>query len=218
MKRIALFAAVAALSLPGLARAANYDLDGVHSSASFRVRHLAVSWVRGEFQKLSGTVSYDPKNVAATTVNASIDVSTINTRNADRDGHLKSPDFFDAAKFPTITFKSKKAEGAPGKIKVTGDLTLHGVTKEVVLDVDGPSDGVKDPWGNLKLGATATTKINRKDFGLTWNKALETGGLVVGEEVEITLDLEAALAKAPEAAPAAAKAEEKKAEPAKAKK
>jgi polyisoprenoid-binding protein YceI len=217
MNRIALYAAVAALSLPAFARAATYELDGVHSSASFRVRHLAVAWVRGEFQKLSGTVSYDPKNVAATTVSASIDVSTISTRNADRDGHLKSPDFFDVAKFPTMTFKSKKAEGAPGKLKVTGDLTLHGVTKEVVLDVEGPSDGVKDPWGNTKLGATATTKINRKDFGLTWNKALETGGVLVGEEVEITLDLEAAPAKAPEAAPAA-KGDEKKAEPAKGKK
>lgn len=216
MKRFAWIAAAVALALPGLAHAATYDIDGAHSNAQFKVRHLMISWVRGEFQKVSGTFSYDAKNIGATTINATIDAASINTREEKRDAHLKSPDFFDVAKFPTLTFKSKKTEGTVGKLKVTGDLTMHGVTKEVVLDVDGPTDSVKDPWGNVRVGASATAKLNRKDFGLAWNKVLETGGVAVGEEIEITLDIEGAPAKAEAAAaPAPAKVEEKKAEPAK---
>ena len=198
------FAAVAfglAFAMPSMALASDWDIDGGHSSAQFSVRHLMVSNVRGEFGKVTGTVKLDDKDITKSVVEATIDVGSINTRDEKRDGHLKSPDFFDVAKFPTITFKSKKVAGKAGKLKVTGDLTIHGVTKEVVLDVEGPAKEAKDPWGNVKSGAAAFIKINRKDFGLGWNKALETGGVVVGEEVSITLDIEL-LKKAP---PAAAK-------------
>lgn len=177
------------LALPGLF-ADEYKIDGSHSKAGFAVKHLMVSTVRGDFSKVSGTIVYDEKNPAATKVNASIDVTAVNTNEPKRDEHLKSPDFFDVAKFPTITFVSKSAKKTADGIAVTGDLTIHGVTKEVVLNVDGPTAEVKDPWGNMRRGATATTKINRKDFGLTWNKALETGGVMVSEEVSITVDVE----------------------------
>ncbi len=185
------FIALALVALPALAGAATYDIDPAHTVASFSVRHLMVTNVRGEFGKTTGTVVYDEKNPAKSTVEATIDVSTINTRDPKRDGHLKSPDFFDAEKFPTITFKSTKVEKAgAGKLKVTGNLTMHGVTKPVTLDVEGPSGEVKDPWGNTKVGASATAKINRKDFGVNWNAPVPTGGVVVGEEVTINLEVE----------------------------
>jgi len=185
----ATFLALAAV--PALAGAATYDIDSAHSAATFTVRHLMVSNVRGEFGKTTGTVVYDEKDPTKSTVEATIDVSTINTRDPKRDGHLKSPDFFDAEKFPTITFKSTKVEKAgQGKLKVLGNLTIHGVTKPVTLDVEGPSGEVKDPWGNTKVGAAATTKINRTDFGLKWNAPVPTGGVVVGEEVTINLEVE----------------------------
>lgn len=185
----ATFLALAAA--PALAGAATYDIDSSHSVASFTVRHLMVSNVRGEFAKTTGTVVYDEKDPTKSTVEATVDVSTINTRDPKRDGHLKSPDFFDAEKFPTITFKSTKVEKAgQGKLKVTGNLTMHGVTKPVTLDVEGPSGEVKDPWGNTKVGASATTKINRNDFGVKWNAPVPTGGVVVGEEVTINLEVE----------------------------
>lgn len=183
--------AFALLVLPKLALATPYEIDPAHSAAQFSVRHLAVSTVRGEFGKVTGTLQLDDKDVTKSTVEALIDVASITTRNDKRDEHLKSPDFFDIAKYPAITFKSKKVtrDGAD-KLKVAGDLSLHGVTKEVVLSVDGPAKPLKDPWGNTKSGATATTKISRRDFGLTWNKALDTGGVVVGDEVSITIDVE----------------------------
>jgi polyisoprenoid-binding protein YceI len=168
-----------------------YEIDPSHSSAQFSVKHLMVSNVKGQFSNVKGTVQYDPQNVAASKVDATIDVSTVDTREAKRDAHLKNPDFFDVEKFPTMKFVSKRVMPAsPGKVKLLGDLTIHGVTKEVTLDVDGPTPEIKDPWGNQRIGATATTKLSRKDFGLTWNKALETGGVVVGDEVTITIDLE----------------------------
>jgi polyisoprenoid-binding protein YceI len=173
------------------ALAQSYTIDGAHSKAQFSVRHMMVSNVRGEFTRMKGTVVYDEKNPAAIKIDATIDVASINTGEPKRDEHLKSPDFFDVAKYPTITFRSKSARKTANGLAVTGDLTIHGVTKEVVLQVEGPSPEVRDPWGNLRRGATATTKINRKDFGLTWNAALETGGVVVGEEVSITIDVEA---------------------------
>jgi polyisoprenoid-binding protein YceI len=186
----ALFAA-AALAAPSLALAADYDIDPAHSAASFSVRHLMVSNVRGEFGKVTGSLTLDEKDVTKSSVVATIDATTLNTREPKRDEHLKSPDFFDVAQYPTLTFKSTKVEKAgKGQLKVTGDLTMHGVTKPVVLYVEGPGAEVKDPWGNTKRGFTATTKLNRKDFGLSWNKALETGGVAVGEEVAVTLDLE----------------------------
>lgn len=176
----------ASLLLAGSARADAWEIDGTHSAAHFSVRHMMVSNVRGDFGKVTGALNIDDKDLTKSTVEATIDASSINTREPKRDGHLKSPDFFDVAKFPTITFKSKKVEAAgAGKLKVTGDLTLHGVTKSVVLDVDGPGPAV-----NNKRGATATTKINRKDFGLGWNKVLEAGGVAVGEEVSVEIDLE----------------------------
>ena len=168
-----------------------YTIDPAHSTAGFKVRHLMVAWVKGEFSGLAGTVVYDPENPANTKIEATIDVNKLHTRDEQRDGHLKSPDFFDVAKYPTITFVSTKAQKvAEGEWKVTGDLTIHGVTKQVVMDVEGPAPEAKDPWGNIKTGVSATTKINRTDFGLVWNAALETGGVLVGEEVQISLEVE----------------------------
>ena len=168
-----------------------YTIDPSHSVADFKVRHLMVSNVRGEFSGVTGTVQFDAENPANSKVEAKIPVSSIQTREADRDTHLKSADFFDAAKFPEITFVSTKVvKTGDEEYKVTGDLTIHGVTKEVTLEVEGPAPEAKDPWGNVKSGASAKTKVNRKDFGLVWNVALETGGVLVGEDVQIHLDLE----------------------------
>lgn len=194
--------ALLVLAAPSFAFASEYDVDSAHSSAQFSVKHMMVSNVRGAFSKVTGKANIDEKDITKSTVEATIDATTVNTNEPKRDEHLRSPDFFDTAKYPTITFKSTKVEQAGQNLKVTGDLTLHGVTKPVVLDVEGFTAEAKDPWGNTKRGGTATTKINRKDFGLGWNKALETGGVVVGEEVAITLDLELNKKQAP--APAAA--------------
>src|SRR5574341_1646415 len=172
------------------AQAVEYQIEPVHSSAYFSVRHLMVSNVRGEFAKVTGTVVYDPKNLKASSVEATIDATSINTHEPKRDDHLKSPDFFDVANFPTLTFQSKRVEKAgKGKLRVRGDLTIRGVTREVVLAVEGPVPEVK-MGPNLKSGASASTTINRKDFGLNWNRALEAGGWVVGDEVKITLEIE----------------------------
>ena len=171
---------------------ATYKIDPAHSGAEFVVRHMMISNVRGGFTKVEGTIEYDPANVAATKIDAVIDATTIDTRDGQRDGHLKSADFLDVEKFPAITFKSKKVEAAgDGELKVTGDLTIHGATKEVVLDVDGPTGETKDPFGNVRVGASAKTKIKRSEFGLTWNAALETGGFLVGDELKIELDVSA---------------------------
>ena len=187
---LAVAAAVALLSAAAMAQAVQYEIDPVHSSAQFSVRHMMVSNVRGEFAKVTGTVVYDPKNPKASSVEATIDATTINTHEPRRDEDLKGPNFFDVAKFPTLTFKSKKVEKAgEGKLRVTGDLTIHGVAKQVVLDVEGPSPEAK-MGPNIKSGASAATTINRKDFGLVWNRAMETGGVLVGDEVKITLEIE----------------------------
>jgi polyisoprenoid-binding protein YceI len=197
MKRIiATIVATFTLALPFVAAAATWNIDPDHSNLGFSVKHLMVSNVKGSFQKHSGVVDINDKDITKSKVEVSIDTASIATGVQKRDEHLKSADFFDVAKYPTMTFVSKKvARAGKDKLKVTGDLTLHGVTKEVVLAVDGPSQEARDPWGNTRKGATATTKINRKDFGLTWNKALETGGVVVGEEVTITLEIEMIKAK-----------------------
>jgi len=171
--------------------AATYNIDPAHSSAHFKIRHLMISNVRGEFGKVTGTAKLDAANPSNSSVTAEIDVHSINTREPDRDTHLKSPDFFDAATHPTIRFQSKKVEAiAPGEYKVTGDLTIRGTTREVVLQVEGPSQEIKDPWGNARLGAEASTKISRKDFGVTFNAAMETGGVMIGDEVDISLAVE----------------------------
>lgn len=191
MKRFVFpLALLAFLAVTGSASAA-WELDPNHTGVHFKVKHLMVSSVRGDFEKFTGKIEYDPKNVLKSTADITIDAASINTRIAKRDEHLKSPDFLDVAKYPTITFKStgvKKGKG--GKLEMAGDLTIRGVTKPVVLKVDGPSKIAKDPMGNSHVGGSATTKISRKDFGLTWNKPLETGGVLVGDEVEITIDLE----------------------------
>lgn len=179
---------LAALALPALAT--DYSIDSAHSAAQFSVRHLMVSNVKGEFSKLTGKVVYDDAKPTAISVEASVDVSTISTRETARDQHLKSPDFFDAAKYPTFDFKSTGAKKTAQGIDVSGNLTIHGVTKPVVLHVTGITKEIKDPFGLLRRGATATTVINRKDFGMSWNKNLDGGGVVVGDEVTITLDIE----------------------------
>lgn len=192
MKRIiASISTIVALALPAFAFASTWTIDPDHSNIGFKVRHLMVSNVRGSFDKHSGTVEIDDKDITRSKVNISIDTNSINTNVQKRDEHLRSADFFDVTKYPTMTFVSKKvAKAGKDKLKITGDLTLHGVTKQVVLDVAGPTKESKDPWGNIRKGATATTKINRKDFGLVWNAALETGGVTVGDEVTITLEIE----------------------------
>ena len=167
-----------------------WNIDPAHSNAQFSVRHLMITNVKGEFTKITGQVVYDPEKPESLSAEATIDVSTINTREPDRDSHLKSADFFDVAQYPTITFKSKHATKGPDGLKLTGDLTIHGITREVTLDVEGPTPPLKDPWGFIRVGASATAKINRKDFGLTWNQALEAGGVLIGDEVKISVDVE----------------------------
>jgi len=175
----------AALLAASPAAASVWELDPAHSAAQFSVTHMMVSTVRGQFQNVQGTVEMDDSNPANVKVDATIDATTIDTRQPKRDAHLKSADFFDVEKFPTITFKSKKSTKAgDGNYKVTGDLTMHGVTKEVVLDVTGVKSA------NGRMGALATTKVNRKDFGLNWNKTLETGGVLVGDDVTVRLNVE----------------------------
>jgi polyisoprenoid-binding protein YceI len=168
-----------------------YQIDPVHSHLQFAVRHLMVSNVRGSFSGVKGTVSYDPANPSATTLEAVIDVNTVNTNDEKRDGHLKTADFFDTALYPEITFKSTHVEKEDeSDYKVTGDLTMHGVTKPVVLTVTDVSPEGKDPWGGTRIGCTAKTKIKRSDFGLNWNAALETGGFVISDDVRIEFELE----------------------------
>lgn len=184
MMRLLGIVSAALIAAPASALAADFDIDTSHTQVMFAVKHMMVSTVRGEFAKASGTLSYDAKNPGATVMDVTIDVGTINTRDAKRDGHLKSPDFFDAEKFPTATFKSTKVVAAgPGKLKVTGDLTLKGVTKPVTLDVVGPTAETKSPWGQTVIAASATGRINRKDFGMTWNKTLDGGGLLVSDAI-----------------------------------
>jgi len=168
-----------------------YQIDSAHTHAQFKVRHLMISNVKGDFDKVTGTVILDDNNPSASSINVTVDVASISTREPQRDAHLKSADFFDVEKFPTLTFKSTRiSRVADGELSMAGDLTIHGVTRPVVFAVEGPTAPGKDPWGNTRMGASATTKINRKDFGLTWNAALETGGILVGEEVTITLDVQ----------------------------
>jgi polyisoprenoid-binding protein YceI len=170
---------------------ATYQIDSAHSGVHFSVRHLMISTVRGSFSGVKGTVVHDPDNPLATTMEAEVDINTVNTNDEKRDGHLKSPDFFDAAKFPVMTYKSSQVtKGTSTDYTVAGDLTLHGVTKPVTLSVEEVSGETKDPWGKTRIGATAKGKLNRSDFGLVWNAALETGGVMVGDEVKIEFDIQ----------------------------
>ena len=191
----------AAAQAPAAAAAAAEYLDYRfrHSQAGFAVKHMMVSTVSGSFGKTEGTITFDGKDVSSIEADVTIDATTITTNNEKRDTHLKSPDFFDVAKSPTITFKSKSAEAAgAGKFKLTGDLTLRGVTKEVTLDVEGPSQPLV-AQGRTRVGATATTKINRQDYGVSWSRALDGGGVVVSDEVVITFEIELVKADAPAA-------------------
>src|ERR1700675_3391659 len=173
------------------AQVETWKLDPAHSAAQFAVRHMGISTVRGEFRKVSGSANYDPADPGKTALDATIDATTVDTRVDMRDNDLRSPNFLDVQKYPTITFKSKRAESAgAGKLKLTGDLTIHGVTKEVVLDVDGPTAPVKDPWGNQRAAVNATTKVNRQDYGVKWNATMDNGGVVVGDDVNINIDAE----------------------------
>ncbi len=181
----------AANAAPQNATRTEWDIDPAHSAAHFSVRHLMISNVRGEFSKLSGRVVLDSSDLTRSIVEVSLDTASINTREPQRDEHLRSADFFDVANHPVMTFRSKRIEAAgPEHYKVTGDLTIRGVTKEVTFDVEGPTPAMKDPWGFVRAGVTASTKINRKDFGLVWNALIEGGGVVVGDNVSITIEAE----------------------------
>ena len=180
-----------ALLVPSLSQAATWKSDPTHASVQFAVSHLMVSTVRGTFDTFDVTATIDENDVSRSSVEATIEVASVNTRNEKRDDHLKGADFFDVATHPTLTFKSKAVEKVQDNAyKVTGDLTLMGVTQEVVLEVTGSPKAMKDPWGNSRVGGTATTTINRTDYGLKYNSVLDSGGVAIGEEVEITIDIE----------------------------
>ena len=168
-----------------------WNIDAAHSVAEFKVKHMMISNVKGQFTGVSGSLRLDEDDVINSKIEASIDAASINTGDAQRDAHLKSADFFDAEKFPTLSFKSAAIRRKrDGELEVEGELTIHGVTRTVKFVVEGPTAPGKDPWGNTRIGISAITKINRKDYGLTWNAALETGGILVGDEVTITLDVQ----------------------------
>jgi polyisoprenoid-binding protein YceI len=190
-QRIGIVSAIALLtSLSALAQTSTWNIDPAHSTAQFTVRHLAISNVTGNFTKVTGSVVLNEKDIAQSQVSASIDVSSVDTRVEARDKDLKSPNFFDVEKYPTIEFKSKRIVSSGEKLQVIGDLTIHGTTREVTLDVDGPTPELSDPWGNSRRGISATTTINRRDFNLTYNNLLKTGEAVVGDNVKIQIDAE----------------------------
>ena len=168
-----------------------WNVDSTHSVVEFKVKHMMISNMKGQFTGVTGTLSLDEADLTQSSVEAAIEIASIHTRDEGRDAHLKGADFFDADHFPTMQLKSTHiALKSDGELVVTGDLTIKGVTRSVQFAVEGPTPATKDPWGNTRIGVVATTKINRKDFGLTWNAALETGGVMVGEDINITLDLE----------------------------
>jgi polyisoprenoid-binding protein YceI len=168
-----------------------WNIDPVHSAAEFKVKHLMISNVKGRFTSIAGVLTLDESDLTKSHVEATIETASISTHDAQRDGHLKSPDFFDAEKFPSMTFKSTGIRVvAPGELEVEGELTIRDATRSVVFAVEGPTPPAKDPWGNTRAAVSATTKISRKEFGLTWNAPLETGGFMVGDEVTITLEVQ----------------------------
>lgn len=173
-----------------LAKSTRWTIDSAHSHATFSVRHLMIANVRGEFQTVTGDVAFDPAIPEGASVSASISVASISTREPQRDAHLRSADFFDVDNHPSITFTSSSVRLGGKGLEVVGDLTIRGATREVVLSVEGPTREQVDPWGNLRIGASASTTIKRSDFGMIWNTVLETGGVVVGDEIRIHLDVE----------------------------
>ena len=177
-------------SLPVFAQTSTWNIDPAHSNAQFTVRHLGISNVTGSFTKVAGTVTLNEQDITQSQVSASIDVNSIDTRVEARDKDLKSPHFFEVEKYPTIEFKSKRIVSSGGKLQVIGDLTIHGTTRELTLDVDGPTPALTDPWGNLRRGISGTTTINRKDFNLTYNNTLKSGEAMIGDTVKIQIDAE----------------------------
>lgn len=191
MKRIMVVIMTIVLMVPLNVLAATYTLDPVHTTVGFKVKHLMIANVKGDFEKFAGTVIIDEKDITKSNATVSIEMASINTGNAKRDEHLRSGDFFDVAKFPVMTFQSTKVErSGADTLKVTGNLTIKGVTKQVVLTVEGPSAEIKSPQGVVKRGASAVAKINRQDFGVSWNKKLDAGAVVVGDEVQISIEAE----------------------------
>lgn len=186
------------LLLSSLSFAETYTIDASHSYVGFKVSHMTVSTVRGEFGEVAGTLEYDPADLAATTVSATVGVISIDTRDEKRDEHLRGAEFFDASQFPEATFASTKIDNIAedGSFDVVGDLTIHGVTKETTFRFSPVSDEITDPWGNRKRGGSALATINRQDFGVSWNKSLDQGGLAVGDEVILEIELELNAAKA----------------------
>ena len=191
MKRIFAIVSLLVLALPLAALASTWNLDPDHSTAQFKVKHLMISNVKGNFETISGVLNLDDRDITRSRVEVNIQVTSVNTNIKKRDDHLRSADFFDVARFPAMTFTSTRVEKAgPDKLRVTGNLTLKGVTRPVVLHVDGLTPEIRDPWGYVRRGASATATINRRDFGITWNKSMDNGGSVVGEEVAIQLEVE----------------------------
>ena len=190
-RRIAVLSTIALVaSLSALAQTSTWNIDPAHSTAQFTVRHLGISNVTGSFTKVTGTVVLNDRDITQSEVSATIDVNSVDTRVEARDKDLKSPHFFEIEKYPTIEFKSKKIVSSGGRLQVIGDLTIHGTTRDVTLDVDGPTPELADPWGNLRRGISATTTINRKDFNLFYNNLVKTGEAVVGDTVKIQIDAE----------------------------
>lgn len=183
-------AAVSVIAATAVAQTSTWNIDPNHSTAQFTVRHLAISNVSGNFTKVTGTVQFNDKDITQSTVNAVIDAASVDTRVPDRDKDLRSANFLDVEKYPTLEFKSKRFVNNGGKLQMVGDLTLHGTTREVTLDVDGPTPELNDPWGNVRRGFSASTTINRKDYGVVWNNTLKTGEAVVGDNVKIQIDVE----------------------------
>lgn len=191
LRSFALFLAASMFTATFLAaQTTTWTIDPNHSTAQFTVRHLAISNVSGNFTKVTGNVVLNDKDLTQSQVTATIDASSVDTRVPDRDKDLRSPNFLDVEKYPTLEFKSKRIVNSGGKLQMIGDLTLHGTTREVTLDVDGPTPELSDPWGNVRRGFSATTTINRKDYGVVWNNTLKTGEAVVGDNVKIQIDVE----------------------------
>jgi polyisoprenoid-binding protein YceI len=183
---------VIVLLATGPALASTWEIDPAHTSVQFSVRHLMISNVRGEFPKVAGTVRADDQDPTKSVIEATVDAASIDTREAKRDEHLRSADFLDVEHYPKMTFRSKRITRKGDRhYEVVGDLTLHGVTKEVTLDVDGPTPPMTDPRGSVRAGAEAKTRIDRRDFGITWSKALDGGGVMVGNDLDVTIDVEA---------------------------
>jgi len=190
LSRVAVLSSSLLLVLSAAAQTSTWNIEPNHSSAQFTVRHLGISNVSGAFTKVSGSVVLNEKDITQSQVNATIDAASIDTRQPDRDKDLRSPNFLDVEKYPTLEFRSKRVVKSGDKLQLVGDLTLHGTTREVTLDVDGPTPELTDPWGNLRRGFSATATINRKDYGVIWNNTLKTGEAVVGDNVKIQIDLE----------------------------